>query len=276
VVLVPQLLQHQFMKTSGERFAGRFYGLYAYPAMVLGLGALLHICVLGLPVALVLLCLPRSIRVPLGRRLISFGLSVYLLFLRAFCGVRLDAAALSALRADRPLIIVANHPSLLDAVILLASLPKAACVMKGSLRRNWLFGPMARLSGYVGNEEPMSMIRQACDELARGAHLLIFPEGTRTTSFPVNAFSQATAFIAARSQVHVQTVLLDFSQPYLGKAWPIFKKPPLPLRISVRIGQKFAPEMGKSAMTERLESYFRLQLAGENRRTGAKAGSESE
>ncbi len=228
--------------------------------MALGLGALAAVCLAGLPIAILLLCLPRAIRIPLGRKLISASLAFYLLFLRLFCSVRLDASALDTVCHDRPLIVVANHPSLLDAVILLSQLPNAACVMKGSLRRNPLFGPMARLSGYIGNEDPMGMIRQACSELAKGAHIVIFPEGTRTQTFPLNPFSEATAFISARSGVPVQTLFLEFSTPYLGKAWPLLKKPTLPLRITVTLGRKFAPESNRAALTERLESYYRSHL----------------
>ncbi len=228
--------------------------------MLIGLDALAVIGLLGLPFALVLMGLPASVRIPLGRRLISASLRSYLAFLRVFCSVRIDASALTLLRQDRPLIVVANHPSLLDAVILLAGLPRAVCVMKGSLRRNILFGPMSRLSGYISNDNPMELIRQACAELAGGSQILIFPEGTRTQIFPVNPFGEATAFIAARSGVAVQTLLIDFSSPYLGKAWPLFKKPPLPLCISIRLGRRFASEEGRLALTERLESYYRSQL----------------
>ena len=236
------------------------YGGYAYLAMLLGLDALAVIGLLGLPFALILICLPAEVRIPLGRKLISGSLKAYLSFLKIFCSVQIDASALGMLRKDRPLIVVANHPSLLDAVVLLADLPHAVCVMKGSLGRNILFGPMSRLSGYISNDDPMALIRQACDELAGGSQVLIFPEGTRTQEFPVNPFGEATAFISARSGIAVQTLLIDFSTPYLGKTWPLFKKPPLPLRISVRLGRRFEPEQGRLALTERLESYYRAEL----------------
>ena len=233
---------------------------YAYLAMLLGLGGLGLLGLLGLPIALVLMCLPAVIRIPAGRNLISRGLAGYLYFLKVFCDVRIDSSALETVRLEWPLIIIANHPSLLDAVVLLARLPRAVCVMKGSLKRNILFGPMAHLAGYVSNDDPMTLIRQTCDELAGGAQILIFPEGTRTLVFPVNPFSEATAFIAARSGVPVQSLFMEFSSPYLGKAWPLFKKPVLPLCITVKRGQKFAPASDRLALTERLESYYRAHL----------------
>jgi 1-acyl-sn-glycerol-3-phosphate acyltransferase len=237
-----------------------FRGGYAYLAMLLGFGCLVLLGLLGLPIALVLMCLPAAIRIPMGRRLISRILAGYLYFLKLFCSVRVDSTALEKVRVDTPLIIIANHPSLLDAVVLLARLPRAVCVMKGSLKRNILFGPMAHLAGYVSNDDPMNLIRQSCDELAGGAQILLFPEGTRTRTFPVNPFSEATAFIAARSGVSVQALFIEFSSPYLGKTWPLFRMPVLPLRITVKLGQMFAPASDRMSLTEQLESYYRAHL----------------
>ena len=247
-----------------SRFAGKLHAFarssHAYLAMLLGFGCLVLLGLLALPMALVLMCLPAAIRIPMGRRLISRFLTGYLLFLKLFCSVRVDSTALEKVRLDGPLIIIANHPSLLDAVVLLARLPRAICVMKGSLKRNILFGPMARLSGYVSNDDPMSLIRQSCDELAGGAQILIFPEGTRTRTYPVNPFSEATAFIAARSGAPVQALFIEFSSPYLGKTWPLFRRPVLPLCITVKLGRKFEPAGDRLAQTEQLESYYRAHL----------------
>lgn len=248
------------MSRFGSELSAYVRSGYAYLAMLLGFGGLVLLGLLALPMALVLMCLPAAIRIPMGRRLISRILAGYLHFLKLFCSVRVDSTALEKVRLDWPLIIIANHPSLLDAVVLLARLPRAVCVMKGSLKRNILFGPMARLSGYVSNDDPMTLIRQTCDELASGAQILIFPEGTRTRTYPVNPFSEATAFIAARSGVPVQALFIEFSSPYLGKAWPLFRRPVLPLCITVKLGHKFEPVGDRLAQTEKLESYYRAHL----------------
>lgn len=247
-------------KTATSFLISRLRAGYAYLAMFLGLIALLLICLSGLPIALLLICLPASIRVPLGRRLISVSLTAYLDFLKVFCSVRIDFSGLDCVHQEGPMIVIANHPSLLDALILLSRMPRAVCVMKGSLARNPLFGPMARLAGYVSNDDTMGLVRQSCTQLAAGGQLLIFPEGTRTRAFPFNPFSEAAAFIAARSGVSVQTLLIEFSSPYLGKAWPLFKKPTLPLCVAVKSGKRFSPDRDRLALTQRLESYYRLNL----------------
>jgi 1-acyl-sn-glycerol-3-phosphate acyltransferase len=247
--------------------------VYEYVAMFIGLSFLGFICSLGLPIALVLIWFPFQWRVTVTRHLTALGFSIYLWFLRLFCSVRIDCSALDALRQESGLIIIANHPSLLDAVILLSKLPNATCVMKASLRKNPLFGAMARLSGYISNEDSMKLVKQSCAELKNGAHLVLFPEGTRSDTLQVNPFGQVAALIASRSGATIQTVFIRFSTSYLGKSGPLFQKPSLPLKIKITIGSTFKPNSSVPELTERLESYYRKNF---NDLTADESENESE
>jgi 1-acyl-sn-glycerol-3-phosphate acyltransferase len=229
--------------------------------MVLGLGALALICLAWLPFAALLHpLLPRAAGARLGRRAIMAGFRGYLGFLQLFCACRFDLASLDRLRGEVPLILVANHPSLLDAVMIVSRLPDAACVMKSALLDNPLFGAAARLARYIRNDAPLGMILQARDELRRGAHLLIFPEGTRTPSFPVGPCLPSAGMIAERSGIPVQALLIEMSSPYLGKAWPLLQPPALPLRCRIRLGRRFAPPADALAFAAELETHFRSEL----------------
>jgi 1-acyl-sn-glycerol-3-phosphate acyltransferase len=104
------------------------------------------------------------------------------------------------------------------------------------------------------------MILDAGEELNRGARLLIFPEGTRTSVFPVNPCLPTAGLIARRSKVAVQTLLIEFSTPYLGKHWPLFRPPALPLRCRIRLGRRFDPPADVAAFAAELERYFRIEL----------------
>jgi 1-acyl-sn-glycerol-3-phosphate acyltransferase len=238
------------------------HGCYEYIAMFIGLSALALICLLALPLALLLFFAPAYLRTGMTRRVIATSFSFYLHLLKFFCSVRLDLSELKSLRRQQPLIVVANHPSLLDAVILLSCLPHGVCVMKSELQNTLLFGPASRLSGYITNTDSMKLIKQACKDLTEGAQLLIFPEGTRTLTRPVNLFGKTTALIASRSGLPIQTVFIEFSAPtpYLGKKWPVFRKPALPLQISVRLGQKFNASGDVVALTQQLETYYQQHL----------------
>lgn len=244
------------------RAANPAWTAYEQVAKVFGLGALALICLWWLPSALVLnRLLPRRYGQPIGRRMIKGGFRFYLWILETFCACRFDLAALDRLRDEGPLLLVANHPSLLDAVMIVSRLPNAVCVMKASLMDNILFGAAARLARYIRNDAPLEMILNAREELRRGAQLVIFPEGSRTAAFPVDPCLPTAALIAARSGVPLQTVLIEFSSPYLGKEWPLFRKPDLPLKVRIRVGERFPPPRDVAAFTCRLEDYFRRELA---------------
>ena len=200
--------------------------------------------------------LPRAVGRRLGRAMIAYG---YRTFWRiaAFSGMlRLDAEVLDALRDEPGLIVVANHPSMLDAVMLVARLPRSACIMKASLLRNPLLGPGARLARYIHNDSTFGMIQCAVKDLRDGGQLVLFPEGTRTTQSPVNPFHASFALIARRAQAPVQLVHIDTVSPYLGKGWPLWRLPPLPIHFSVRLGRRFAPPHDAHALLAEAQACY--------------------
>jgi 1-acyl-sn-glycerol-3-phosphate acyltransferase len=244
------------------RRAGKpLWSAYESVAMVVGLGWLAAICLAWLPFALLLHpLLPRRLGQPLGRRAIAVGFRLYLRLLELFCACRFDLAALDTLRDEGPLILAANHPSLLDAVMITSRLPNAVCVMKAALMDNILFGSAARLARYIRNDAALKMILDGRDALGQGAHLVIFPEGTRTTDFPLDPCMPTAGLIASRAKVPVQTLLIEFSTPYLGKAWPLFRRPELPLTCRIRLGRRFPPPTDIQAFTAELDAYLRSEI----------------
>ncbi len=248
--------------TESRRAGHPLWVVYEQIAMVLGLSALAIICLCWLPFAMLLNpLLPRRIGQPLGRRAIMGGFRFYLRFLEIFCACRFDLAELDQLRDQGPLVLAANHPSLLDAVMILSRFPNAVCVMKAALLDNILFGAAARLARYIRNNAPLEMILSAREELQGGAQLVIFPEGTRTSDFPLDPCLNSVGLIAGRAAAPVQTLLIEFSTPYLGKAWPLFRRPCLPLSSRIRLGRRFPPPTNIEAFTRELEDYFRTEFA---------------
>src|SRR5574344_1079610 len=175
---------------------------YERLAMLLGLGGLAVACLGWLPFALVLHpFLPRQRARHLGRRAIQRGFRGYVWFLEHCCACRFDLTALDSLPAAGPLVVVANHPSLLDAVLILSRLPNAVCVMKARLLDNILFGAGARMAGYIANDAPLKLVLESRQALQEGAQLVIFPEGSRTGNFPLDPCQATAALIARRAGV---------------------------------------------------------------------------
>jgi 1-acyl-sn-glycerol-3-phosphate acyltransferase len=240
--------------------SGLLWAAYERLAMVIGLGSLALICLTWLPFAMMLHpVLPRAGGQWLGRRVAARGFRLYLWILSTFCACRFDLSELDHLRDAGPLIIAANHPSLLDAVLIVSRLPNAICVMKSSLMDNLLWGSAARLAGYVRNDGALAMIAGSRDALTAGAQLVMFPEGSRTQRFPVDLFTPSVGLIARRSGKPVQTVFLEYSTPYLGKNWPLFRRPQLPFYCRARLGERFESSADHRQFSADLEAYFRRE-----------------
>ncbi|KPF50949.1 acyltransferase [beta proteobacterium AAP121] len=220
--------------------------------LFLGLGSLLWNAVALLLYPL----LPRARGRRIGRAAIAAGYRLFWWMARVAGMMRLHSQPLDRLRDEPGLIVVANHPSMLDAMMLVARLPRSACIMKASLMRNPFLAPGARLARYLRNDSPRGLVRLAVQDLQQGGQLVLFPEGTRTTVPPVNPFRGGVSLIAKRAGVPIQTVFIDTHSPYLCKGWPLWRLPPLPIEFTVRLGRRFEPSEDPAAQLRELEAYF--------------------
>jgi 1-acyl-sn-glycerol-3-phosphate acyltransferase len=194
---------------------------------------------------------------------ISYGYRMYWACARASGLLRLEAESLDVLR-DAPggLLIASNHPSLLDALMIVARLPRSACIMKGALASNPFLGAGAALAGYVANDSTRAMVRAATQRLHEGRQLVVFPEGTRSAApRRIHRFSRSIALIAQRARVPIQTVVIETDSPYLGKGWPLWKLPPVPIVFRARLGERFTPGDDPEQLSARIEQYFRQELS---------------
>lgn len=247
--------------TIPEKRAAQWVRLYercafAFALAVFGVGGLLYTA-LG-PVLHLLL--PRRIGSALGQRVMMALFRFFVGLLQRLGLARCDLAALDALRGGPPVVIAPNHPTYLDAMLIVSRLPNVVCIMKADVLDNVFLGGGAKLAGYVRADAPREMIRAAAEALAAGRHVLLFPEGTRTVRAPVNPFRSGFAAIARRAQAPVQTVVIEAGSAYLRKGWPLLRMPEFPLDYRVRLGERFAPRADSRALVAALEAYFRREL----------------
>ena len=130
-------------------------------------------------------------------------------------------------------------PSLLDALMILSRVPNTNCIMKAGIVHSLFFGAGARLMGFIPNTPLRAMVHLATADLHRGSHVLLFPEGTRTTRFPINELQGTAGLIAKHAKVPIQTIFIETNSGFLGKGWSLLWTPRMPITFRIRLGKRF-------------------------------------
>ncbi|MFW5883551.1 MAG: lysophospholipid acyltransferase family protein [Verrucomicrobiota bacterium] len=162
-------------------------------------------------------------------------------------------------------LFVANHTGLLDALFLLTRIPEGQFIFKAGLVRNPLFSHTPRALGFVINRAHLAGLVELTESLRAGRHVLIFPEGTRTETPPVNRFHAGFAHLALQSGAPIQPIVIRNPAGVCGKNRPLSAMPPLPFGYRFGPGTPVLPQPGESRgeLTRRIETYYHEALAGE-------------
>lgn len=121
-----------------------------------------------------------------------------------------------------PAVIVANHLSLLDILVLFRLQSHFKWVSKIENFRVPVIGWNMRLCDYIplrrgDKQSTLAMFRQCDRALAGGSSILMFPEGTRSASGRLRAFNSGAFQIAARNRVPLQPIVLRGTAEALPK-----------------------------------------------------------
>jgi 1-acyl-sn-glycerol-3-phosphate acyltransferase len=174
-------------------------------------------------------------------------------------------------RLGRPgQMIIANHPSLIDVVFLIAHIRDANCIVKQSLWRNpFTRGPVCRAQ-YISNNGSPEMLEQAADALRAGETLIVFPEGTRTLPDHAPVFHRGAAAIALRGARTVTPVFITVRPTTLTKAEPWYRIPERRVNVTLRVGDDIDPNtfnaeapmpIASRRLNEHLHQLFLRELA---------------
>ena len=115
-----------------------------------------------------------------SRKLNHVFFIVYVKVISAIGCISVDIENKEALTHLRSKVVVANHPSILDVVILFSLVPNADCIVKGDLVNNKFVSLIVR-NLYIPNNIPFDeQLERAKKSMDEGNNLIIFPEGTRS------------------------------------------------------------------------------------------------
>ncbi|MFV9655035.1 MULTISPECIES: lysophospholipid acyltransferase family protein [unclassified Pseudomonas] len=178
-------------------------------------------------------------------------------------------------RLGRPgQMVIANHPSLIDVVVLIAFIRDANCVVKQSLWENPCMRGPIRAAQYISNSGSMDMLDEAAGALQSGETLIIFPEGTRTVPGTNPEFHRGAAAIAVRGAKVVTPVVISVTPTTLTKAEPWYSIPSRRFHFRLRVGEDIDPRqfteqaplpIASRKLNDHLHQHFMKELALDER-----------
>jgi 1-acyl-sn-glycerol-3-phosphate acyltransferase len=117
---------------------------------------------------------------------------------------------------------VANHRSLMDALMLMGLLPRTGVVIKSRDTRKVMNGLLARYFDLVSTdrhslESLAATLEKSRRLLGDGKNLLVFPEGTRARSGRLQHFNRIAFDLALAARVPVVPVILHTPLPFMAK-----------------------------------------------------------
>jgi 1-acyl-sn-glycerol-3-phosphate acyltransferase len=147
---------------------------------------------------------------------------------RAMCsaaGTKVIAHGMDKMSPD-PRVIVANHVSWFDVLTLSSVLPRLSYIAKGEMERIPLFGRAMRRAGHLfvdrhNHKAAFSVYDDAARRIRAGATVVIFPEGTRGTTYAIRPFKKGPFVLAIAAGVPIVPVLIHGTIEVLprGRMW---------------------------------------------------------
>ncbi|MBK1612122.1 1-acyl-sn-glycerol-3-phosphate acyltransferase [Rubrivivax gelatinosus] len=209
-----------------------------------------------------------------SRRLIRRSFRLFIAMMSGLGVLSYELRGAERLRR-RGLLVLANHPTLVDVVFLMAFVERADCIVKGALALNPFTRGPVRAAGFVCNDSGEGLLGDCLASLRDGGNLIVFPEGTRTPRQGRPRLRRGAAHVAVRGGVDVTPVHIRVEPLTLGKGEPWWRVPPrrphfvfevgddIPVRHFV--GDGVAEPLSVRRLTDHLTHHF----ASENPRAAA-------
>jgi len=177
--------------------------------------------ILLFPIALLLWAVtaPFDSRLVLLHRFTCFWASLYTWLNPAW---RVEVHGREKIRRDAAYVIVANHQSLLDILVLFRLFVHFKWVSKIENFRVPCIGWNMSLNRYIklqrGSRESVTQMMLECERtLAEGSSVMIFPEGTRSRDGCLQAFKPGAFTIAQRARAAILPIVVEGTARALPK-----------------------------------------------------------
>jgi len=165
----------------------------------------------------------------------------------------------------KPAIIICNHQSHLDLMVMLMQTPKLVVLTKDWVWNNLLYGYLIRSAEYYpvswGTDVLFPKLKSLID---RGYSIVVYPEGTRSPDCSISRFHSGAFYLAKELNVDMLPLVLYGAGKALPKKGKFLRKWPVRIEIDSRISPedmllKYGDSLRKQA--SELRKYYKERYA---------------
>lgn len=155
-----------------------------------------------------------------AQRTIHTGSRSFVRFAEWLGAIRTEGRGVDALRRG-PVLVVANHPSLIDTPVLTSWMPQVDFIVSPEWGRNRFLRRAVAAAGYLQADRGAEVVSDAAARLRAGRSLVVYPEGSRTPPEGLRRFQRGAAHIALEAECDLLPVLIRVSPRSLmkGQHW---------------------------------------------------------
>lgn len=183
--------------------------------------------------------LPPDLR---AQRVIHRGYCLFIGYLVKAGVMTLRTEGADRLKGEGAVLVVANHPTLIDMCVLGSIMPQVDCIVNVKRAENPTLRGAVTAAGYVRNDGGAAVVNECAARLRAGRTVLVFPEGTRSPRSGLGPFKRGAAHVALRSGHEILPVLITCDPPTLLKGQKWYDVPDRSFQVTVRTLDPISPK----------------------------------
>ncbi len=180
-------------------------------------------CMVGNLMLLVVILTP--IRRMRKKQIVSWIMHIFMRFFRWIICLPRHVKTFGEIDFSTPKILIANHQSFFDIVMVMAMSPKIVFVTKTWVNNSPVFGFLTQYCGFYNVDFGAENMAEALRPyVAQGCSIMVFPEGTRSYDGEIHRFHRGAFILAEEFELDIAPMLFYGHGMVVSKSQPLHVK----------------------------------------------------
>ncbi len=163
---------------------------------------------------------------------------------------------------ERPVIVIANHTSILDTPTMGMLHPRQIFMVNNRVLHSKFFGKAIQMAGfYPSSQDHADSLDTLRKKIKQGYSVIIFPEGTRSRTTDIHRFHKGACYLAEQLQLDILPVLIHGNADALPKNDNMLKTGDITMKYLPKIRHDDASYgTTYTERTKKIASYFKQEF----------------